>query len=403
MTDNSLKVRQSWLPVINEISSRLRGAGELTDRVISAIDYLISSTSMERGFVLLVDSDQEHLNVLAARNAQQHSIQNEIESSGRQLIDRCLRSNRAQVSHNQAIDGTIEQRSQVAFPLTSGIQPFGIIFLERCREEPIAAELLEFLEIVSGQFSQTIENDRLSTAVQREVDARREYISLVTHELRVPLTSIGGYTDMIAAELVGPLTEKQQTFLQTIQRNVQRMSELIRILGEINRIDSGRKSYKMTNFDLQDLLAEVTAELQETFATRDQLLSIQGAPGNPDVFADRNVVGRVLVHLMRNASQYSSDGSKILVSVNQIAEYLEVKIADEGLGISEADQDQLFTLFFRADSEEVRLQTGWGLGLALSKRLVEDLGGKISVQSVLDQGSEFSFTLQLAHSGSVSA
>jgi signal transduction histidine kinase len=403
MTDNNAKVNQAWLPVINEISIRLRYAGEVTDRVIPAIDYLISSTSMERGFVLLVDSDQEHFYVLAARNAQQISAQGEIDTSGRQLIDLCLSSNRMQVSHKQTVEDSRASHSQLAVPLSSGNQTLGLLFLESRREESFDPELLEFLEIVSGQFTQAIENDRLSAAVQREVEARSDYISLVTHQLRVPLTSIGGYTDMIAAELVGPLTEKQQTFLQTIQRNVQRMNELIRILGEIDRIDSGRKRYKTTNFDLQDLLAEVIAELQESLTRRDQQLSLRVEPGIPDVFADRDAIGRVLGHLMRNASQYSADGSKIRLTAQHVAEHVEVKVADEGLGISEADQDQLFTLFFRAESEAVRQQIGWGLGLAISKRLVEDQGGKISVKSKLDQGSEFSFTLQIADGGTDSA
>lgn len=396
MSKQSDNINQAWLLALNEISIKLRNAGDLTERAVDAIDYLIGFGKMERGLVLLTDEDREHFYVLAARNNREESIPGQIDPAGKQLILQCLNTNQMLLRDEQLSEDSDEIVSQVAVPLSSENRLLGLLFLEQRQQEPFEAAFLECLGVISGQFAQAIAIDRLKAAVQREIDTRSEYTSLVTHQLRVPLTSIGGYTDMIAAELVGPLTDKQQEFLGTIQRNVGRMSELIRTLGEINRIDSGRKRYKMTRIDLNDLLIEVTSQLEESFSDRDQHLVLTVEPDIPDVFADRDAVSRVLTHLLKNASHYSEDDTEIRLTARQISEQVEIQVADDGFGITGTDQDQLFTLFFRAESEAVRQQFGWGLGLALSKRLVEDQGGQIAFQSKIDQGSEFSFTLQIA-------
>jgi len=196
--------------------------------------------------------------------------------------------------------------------------------------------------------------------------------------------------------MVGELSERQEFFLQTVKRNVGRMGKLITSLSEINRIESGRMKIELNDFDIAILLEEIAAEFQETLSERDQQLSVQVALELLPVHADRALIGQVLTNLINNASQYSSEGSVMEVKVNESGAFAQVEVIDNGIGISKADQSQLFTPFFRSEDENVRQHVGWGLDLAVAQKFIQAQGGEISCQSELGAGSNFVFTLPLS-------
>ncbi len=116
----------------------------------------------------------------------------------------------------------------------------------------------------------------------------------------------------------------------------------------------------------------------------------------PAVYADPTRVSQILTNLLSNANKYTPDNGAITIRINQHPDLIEVSVIDTGLGISEEDKVKLFTQFFRAESQEVRQQQGWGLGLSIVKKMVEAQGGEIQFSSTLGQGSTFTFTLPLA-------
>jgi signal transduction histidine kinase len=144
------------------------------------------------------------------------------------------------------------------------------------------------------------------------------------------------------------------------------------------------------------LLDEVIAQLQEKIDARHQDLRVTVAPELPPVHADRNLIGRVFNNLISNSSNFSLEGGSINISVQLDDSQALAKVSDDGIGISEEDQRQLFTPFFRSEDEVVRQVTGWGLGLAVAQKIVEAQGGELSFQSQLGHGSTFFFTLPLA-------
>jgi signal transduction histidine kinase len=196
--------------------------------------------------------------------------------------------------------------------------------------------------------------------------------------------------------MVGPLNVQQNEFLQIVKRNLDRMSVLIRDLSDINRIESGRMQFDFDQFSLEEALDDVVDSLRESIDARHQELTLDVAEGLPDVYADRNRISQVLTNLISNANKYTPDGGKITIRVNQTGRYATIDVKDTGIGISEEDQSKLFTQFFRSESEAVREQTGWGLGLSIVKKMVEAQGGEISCISEIGKGSIFTFTIPLA-------
>jgi signal transduction histidine kinase len=212
------------------------------------------------------------------------------------------------------------------------------------------------------------------------------------------MTSIKGYTDLILAGMVGPLNEQQSDFLQIVKRNLDRMSILVRDLSDINRIESGRMKFEYDQFSLTETLDDVLDSVREAIEARKQKLVLDLSDNLADVYADQNRISQVLTNLISNANKYTPDGGKITVRIQQNGQYARVFVMDNGLGISEEDQAKLFTQFFRSEDEEVREQTGWGLGLSIVKKIVEAQGGEISCESKLGKGSNFTFTVPLASS-----
>jgi signal transduction histidine kinase len=195
---------------------------------------------------------------------------------------------------------------------------------------------------------------------------------------------------------VGPLSEQQHEFLKTIKRNVERMSTLVRDLGDFNRIDSGRERFNNDRLDVANVVEEALKLLGDSIEARQQELIVDVAPDLPDIYADSKSISRVLSYLITNACQYSPEGGTISVLIERNGAFAQARIADEGIGISEEDQDKLFTLFFRSDESMVRQHQGWGLGLAVARKIVEAQGGELTFESELNQGSVFSFTVPLA-------
>lgn len=231
------------------------------------------------------------------------------------------------------------------------------------------------------------------------LQARQEkdkFVSVVTHELRLPLTAIKGYTDLLRQGAVGPINEQQLSFLDTIRNNVDRMSALLSDLADISQIETGRLRVEIGQVLLQTSLDAVLKNLQPMLHSKQQKVEISRIDQLPPVSADANRLLQVLTHLLRNASMYTADGGRISVRAYPRDEMLRVDVTDTGIGISPEDQKKLFTPFFRADEMVVRDQHGWGLGLYLSARLIELMGGGIGVESSLENGSTFWFTLPIS-------
>jgi signal transduction histidine kinase len=212
--------------------------------------------------------------------------------------------------------------------------------------------------------------------------------------LKIPMTSIKGYTDLL--KMVGPLTVQQEQFVGTIRSNVERMAILVSDLSDISRIESEQLKVDVRPLDLHALLPEAFSGLRGQIENKEQILTLDIAPDLPPVRSDEARLIQILANLVSNAHKYSPRGATITLSARSEGSQVRISVTDTGYGIEPADQARLFNQFFRSDDPNIREQTGWGLGLHITRRLIELLGGDISVESEPGRGSTFSFTMPSA-------
>jgi signal transduction histidine kinase len=211
--------------------------------------------------------------------------------------------------------------------------------------------------------------------------------------LRVPLTSIKGYTDLMRQGAVGPINESQKEFLKIIRNNADRMAALISDLSDISRIERGILRLDPVFIPLHGYVDETIHRLKPDLEGKAQLVNIQVPATLPKVYADPNRLVQILTNLISNAIKYTPEKGTITIQATHTENQARVEVVDNGIGISADDQAKLFSQFFRSESLAVREQTGWGLGLNVTKRLIEVMGGSIGFTSQPGKGSTFWFSL----------
>jgi PAS domain S-box-containing protein len=227
---------------------------------------------------------------------------------------------------------------------------------------------------------------------EQEVDQlKSSLVSTVSHELRTPLTMIQGFSELL---LTRDLAEKRsREALQQINASAERLSRLIEDLLSVSRIDSGRLVARTEPERLDEIIDEVVV----TFERREERsLVVEVDPHLPKVMADRDKLVQILTNLISNALKYSAPPTQVKVTAAQVGATVQVAVIDSGIGLTEEEQSQLFSKFFRADRDEVRDAGGTGLGLYIAKSLVEMQDGQLWVNSEPGRGSTFQFSLPVA-------
>lgn len=270
-----------------------------------------------------------------------------------------------------------------------------IVYLEKGVEKGrFEAVDIDLIQLLLQQAAVVLENGRLKQSFETYKNEKTQYISLVAHELRLPMTSIKGYADLMKNGMSGPLNEMQTQFIEVISRNLNKMNVLVTDLAEINRFESDRVRLDKKVVALNQLINEVVSQTQEALSEKGQKVIIDTEKENLVIFADENRVTHLLTILLRNAHLYSPEDSIINIKAFESSPgEIAVSIKDKGCGIAETEIDKIFMPFYRSDRAEVRAQTGWGLGLPIAKYIVDAHQGQLEIETVLGSGSTFSFKL----------
>ena len=241
--------------------------------------------------------------------------------------------------------------------------------------------------------------EQLNAELDTAMKTKDQFLSNISHELRTPLNSIIGFTDLLLTEDLGSaLSDQQRDFLETVGRNGRQLLELINELLDLQRIAAGRMELKPEAVELAGLLSEAAGSVHSQAQKHRHALVVTPLPQDLRVHADRGRVRQVLLNLLSNAIKFTPDGGRITVAAAPVNGGAEARIAvsDTGIGIAPEDQPKLFQEFSQLDASASRKYEGTGLGLALSRRLVELHGGAIGVESEMGKGSTFWFTLPQA-------
>lgn len=226
---------------------------------------------------------------------------------------------------------------------------------------------------------------------RKELDKRKdEFISVASHELKTPVTTIKAFNQVISSYLKDKNDPILRSYFEKMSDNVDRLVGLLNDLLDVSKIQSGKLELKMEKFDLDKLVKEIAFDL--TNLDNSHKIIIKEGSGKK-ITADRYRVGQVLINLISNAIKYSPRSDKVYVSVRDLKDGVRVGVRDYGIGISLKDQKRIFERFFQVDNKIRESFSGLGLGLYISNEIVRRHGGEIGVKSTKGVGSTFSFIL----------
>jgi two-component system phosphate regulon sensor histidine kinase PhoR len=224
------------------------------------------------------------------------------------------------------------------------------------------------------------------TRLERTEGMRRTFVADVSHELRTPIASIAAAAETLAGESADPAETKQ--LLDMIQRQSDRMRELIDDLMDLAQIESGAVELRKEEISLSDLLREVARDLSAAAANRSIRLVVD-ANGDVPVEADRRRLSQVVRNLLDNAIKFSREGGSVRLYAGRDGGEAYLAVVDEGPGIPRAEQEKIFQRFYQVDRSRSKARPGTGLGLAIVKHLVQLHGGRVEVESEMGRGSTF--------------
>jgi signal transduction histidine kinase len=276
----------------------------------------------------------------------------------------------------------------------------GVLLIAR-EARPFTAEESALLALLLGQLSATLEQIRLVDELERTMAALRaaqqerdDFVNVMTHDLRQPLAGMLGYAQLLERSLkAAGADEKQLKYAHGIALGGDRMMRMVSNLLELARMESGHVELEPTVVQLDRLVDEIVETLQASIELKHQSVRVDVASDVPAIETSEALLRESLANLVGNAAKYTPEGGHIEVRARRAGERVEIEVVDDGIGIPPEALSRIFARFFRTGQNEVRELRGSGLGLALTKMMIEKLGGTIAVASELGKGSTFTVTL----------
>lgn len=257
-------------------------------------------------------------------------------------------------------------------------------------------EIRELNDTLQQRINEATKELRHSNAQLRKLDeAKDEFISMASHQLRTPLTSIKGYVDMILEGDAGDITPMQRKFLTEAFVSSERMVHLINDFLNVSRLQTGTFAIDKRPVDLAKIVGQELDSLKISAGGRDLSFRYNKPTEFPTLLLDEGKIRQVIMNFADNALYYSRPGTKIEVSLETEDDAVVLKVKDTGIGVPEEEQAQLFTKFYRASNARKQRPDGTGVGLYLAKRVIMEHGGSVIFSSVEGEGSTFGFRLPL--------
>jgi signal transduction histidine kinase len=372
-----------WRAIADPDVSTVRALADATARLEAAHGFInfdvdADTDAFDAAFPAYVRAIHRETDALAdSRLAEAHEVdETEVDPSYEKLRD--------------AVDGTVAGQEQIAddasaaadrmtiFAAALGAVTLALLLMQIVIQRRLLARERQHLEELEGL-------DRL----------KDEFVASVSHELRTPLTSVRGYLELVLEGEVGELNEEQLEFLHVIDRNAERLMHLVGDLLDVAQIESGRISLELVDDELTHLVAQSVEAARPVAGDRGIELAMH-PNGEARVRIDRTRVAQVLDNLLSNALKFTETGGRVDVRLSTSNGSAFVEVADTGMGISPEDQAQLFQRFYRTAAAGEKAIDGTGLGLWISKAIVEAHGGDITVESAVNRGTTFRIELPTA-------
>ncbi len=395
---------------------RIRRVQAITDRALAnlnlekLLDELLERVhallEVDHSVFLLLDPERQMLIPQAGTGmAREAGLGTEI-AVGQGFAGR-VAAERAPVALVEIDDSALENplymqlgtRSLLGVPLVVEGRLVGVVHVGTIQRRQFQADEVELLQLVADRLALAVDNALLYQAAQQAIQSRETFLSIASHELKTPLTTVKGWVHMIVGALRGPDDydrESMELFASELIDQVDRLDVLITDLLDASRIQQGRLELSLEQVDLAELTRRVIGRFAYTNERTDQhRLDYRG----PDIVTgewDADRLEQVLTNLISNALKYSPEGGDVLVGIDDTGDAVELSVTDQGIGIGAKEQSELFQPFTRTDSAR-RYASGTGLGLYITKQIVDLHGGSIDIVSDIGAGTTVCVRLPRSH------
>ncbi len=404
LTDQELAARVEELSVMQRIDRELNASLEMDRAMRITLDWALRQSGAEAGLIGMLEENYLHVMSQQGFDERMAILPDQTMKVDLPAMVRSVET--AQPQRLAVADSNAKllatTHTQIIIPIRRETAVIGLLHLESTSDSQVD---IEFLTRLTDHAAIAISNAQLYGEVQRANLAKSDFVSFVAHELKNPMTSIKGYTELLAGGAVGTVNEMQNNFLNTIKSNVERMSTLVSDLNDNSKIEAGRLRLDYKATDVAALVDEVIRSIKRQVEDKKQILEVVSPENLPPMWSDRIRVSQVLTNLVSNAYKYTPEGGLIQVGAEETANewnpegaarVIHLWVKDSGIGLSPDDQQRVFQKFFRSDDPKAREVPGTGLGLNITKSLVEMQGGRIWFESEFRKGTAFHFTIPVA-------
>ncbi|MBK8022454.1 MAG: GAF domain-containing protein [Chloroflexi bacterium] len=416
MTDFQLSMRVNELETMERIDVELNRSLDLQRVAEITVRSAVETAGAAAGLIGLVVGEPAYLQIIYQQGYDEDDRPEGAEDwrfpLDRGIAARVMRSKQPELTYDVSIDpnyipslrGAI---SQVTLPMLSAGTVMALLVLETNREPRLRLADMPFLQRLAEHASIAIANAQLYAEIERANASKSEFVSFVAHELKNPLTSIQGYSDFLMKGVVGGLSDQQLNFVRTIQSNAVRMNTLVSDLNDVTKLQTNNMRMTFGMVEFPRVVEETLRPLQRIIDEKGQTVAQAIQDDLPLMHADEGRIIQVLTNLVSNAHKYSPADSEIRIAAwvdedlrdvrgRRLDPQVHVAVTDQGIGMSEADVNRLFTPYFRSDNPLAREQPGTGLGLTITRGIIDGHGGLIWVESTLGVGTTFHFTCPVA-------
>ena len=298
--------------------------------------------------------------------------------------------------HAQRKDGTL-------FPVEISLSPNpseeGARVIALVRDITARKHVDDRLKAIQEQYTQELsaKNQQLEARnldVERANRLKSEFLASMSHELRTPLHTIIGFSELLTEELEGPLNDKQKRFLGHILQDSRHLLELINEILDLSKIEAGRLELQKEQMDFASCLQEVVSGIEQQALAKNIEVTVRNEYRG-SLYADRTRIKEILYNLLSNALKFTPDGGRVWVETVVQGRELQVLVGDTGIGVHPEEHETIFEKFYQVGSTTKGTREGTGLGLPITKKLIELHGGEIRLESSPGEGSRFSFSLPL--------
>ncbi len=287
----------------------------------------------------------------------------------------------------------IGMTSVMMTPLLSEQKPVGVItFISSEAKRQFTKGDLLVADELAIRASLAIDNAKLYKKAQEAVSLRDDFISVASHELKTPVTSVKIFTQVLLKHAKKAADEKSITSLEKMDKQIDKLTDLIYNLLNISKIQSGRLEFEKKSFVFDDMITEVIDVMQHMAVAHKIILK---GKSNCMLYGDEDRLSQVVSNLISNAIKYSPHANKVVISVAVKGEHVKVSVRDFGIGMNKEHLDKVFGRFYRVSSNEDKTFPGLGIGLYISKEIINRHNGKLWVGSTEGGGSTFHFTIPL--------